>query len=130
MSSPADFAIGTLRTLGATAGSDRLPAEMSRMGMDILRPPSVKGWQKGESWLNSSTLLARYRFANMLTSDAENSPRIPWDRIEKGKAEGLFNLFFPGGLDKRIRRMIEKEAGKNLKLMVTAIVELPEYQYI
>ena len=66
----------------------------------------------------------------MLTSDAENSPRIPWDRIEKGKAEGLFNLFFPGGLDKRIRRMIEKEAGKNLKLMVTAIVELPEYQYI
>ncbi len=130
MSSPADFAIGTLRTLGATAGADRLPEEMSRMGMDILRPPSVKGWQKGESWLNSSTLLARYRFANMLTSDAENSPRIPWDRIEKGKAEGLFNLFFPGGLDKKIRRMIEKEAGKNLKLMVTAIVELPEHQYI
>lgn len=130
MSSPADFAIGTLRTLGATAGADRLPAEMSRMGMDILRPPSVKGWQKGESWLNSSTLLARYRFANMLTSDAENSPRIPWDRIEKGKAEGLFNLFFPGGLDEKIRRLIEKEAGKNLKLMVTAIVELPEHQYI
>ncbi|MBL05932.1 MAG: hypothetical protein CMJ99_09895 [Planctomycetes bacterium] len=130
VSSPADFAIGTLRTLGATAGADRLPAEMSRMGMDILRPPSVKGWQKGESWLNSSTLLARYRFASMLTSDTENSPRIPWDRIEKGKAEGLFNLFFPGGLDERIRRLVEKEAGQDLKLMVTAIVELPEHQYI
>lgn len=130
MSSPADFVIGTLRTLGATAGSDRLPAEMSRMGMEILRPPSVKGWQKGKSWLNSNTLLSRYRFASMLTSDTENAPRIPWDRIEKEKAEGLFNLLFPDGLDGKIRKMIETETGNDLKLLVTALVELPEYQYI
>ena len=130
MSSPADFVIGTLRTLGATAGSDRLPAEMSRMGMVILRPPSVKGWQKGKSWLNSNTLLSRYRFASMLTSDTENAPRIPWDRIEKEKAEGLFNLLFPDGLDGKIRKIIETETGNDLKLLVTALVELPEYQYI
>ncbi len=130
MSSPADFTIGTLRTLGATAGSDRLPAEMSRMGMDLLRPPSVKGWQKGKSWLNSNTLLSRYRFASMLGSGTENAPRVPWDKIEKEGVDELFKLFFPEGLAGRIRKTITDEAGGDLKLLVTALVELPEYQYI
>ena len=130
LSSPADFAIGTLRTLDATAVAERLPKEMSRMGMDILRPPSVKGWQKGRAWLNSNTLLSRYRFANSLAGSTENSPRVPWDKIKKEGAEGLLTLFFPEGLDAKIRKTIIDETGNDLKLMVTALVELPEHQYI
>ncbi len=130
LSSPADFAIGTLRTLDATAIAERLPKEMSRMGMNILRPPSVKGWQKGRAWLNSNTLLSRYRFANSLAGSAENDPRIPWDKVEKEGAEGLLALFFPEGLDGKIRKTIFGETDNDLKLMVTALVELPEHQYI
>ena len=130
LSSPADFAVGTLRTLDATAVAERLPKEMSRMGMDILRPPSVKGWQKGRAWLNSNTLLSRYRFANSLADSTESSPRIPWDKIKKEGAEGLLTLFFPEGLDAKIRKTIIDETGNDLKLMVTALVELPEHQYI
>jgi uncharacterized protein (DUF1800 family) len=130
LSSPADFAIGTLRTLDATAIAERLPKEMSRMGMNILRPPSVKGWQKGRAWLNSNTLLSRYRFANSLAGSAENDPRIPWDKVEKEGAEGLLALFFPEGLDGKIRKTLFGETDNDLKLMVTALVELPEHQYI
>ncbi len=130
LSSPADFAIGTLRNLGATAGAAHLPEEMSRMGMDLLRPPSVKGWQKGKSWLNSNTLLSRYRFASMLGGADENSFRVPWGKLRKEGPNRLFKLFFPGGLDEKIRKVILEEAGGDLKLMVTAIVELPEHQYI
>ena len=130
LSSPADFAIGTLRTLRATAAAERLPKEMSRMGMDILRPPSVKGWQKGRAWLNSNTLLSRYRFANSLAGSTENDPRIPWDNVKKEGAEGLLALFFPEGLDGKIRKTLFGETDNDLKLMVTALVELPEHQYI
>ena len=130
LSSPVDFTIGTLRTLGAAAGAERLPVEMSRMGMDILRPPSVKGWQKGKAWLNSNTLLSRYRFANTLAGSTENDPRIPWDKLKKEGVEGIFSLLFPEGLDEKIRKTIVGETGNDLKLMVTALVELPEHQYI
>ena len=130
LSSPVDFTIGTLRTLDAAAGAERLPVEMSRMGMDILRPPSVKGWQKGKAWLNSNTLLSRYRFANTLAGSTENDPRIPWDKLEKEGVEGIFSLLFPEGLDEKIRKTIVGETGNDLKLMVTALVELPEHQYI
>ena len=130
LSSPADFAIGTLRTLRATAAAERLPKELSRMGMDILRPPSVKGWQKGRAWLNSNTLLSRYRFANSLDGSTENGPRIPWDKVKKEGAEALLALFFPEGLDGKILKTLVGETGNDLKLMVTALVELPEHQYI
>ena len=130
LSSPVDFTIGTLRTLDAAAGAERLPVEMSRMGMDILRPPSVKGWQKGKAWLNSNTLLSRYRFANTLAGSTGNDPRIPWDKLKKEGVEGIFSLLFPEGLDEKIRKTIVGETGNDLKLMVTALVELPEHQYI
>ena len=130
LSSPVDFTIGTLRTLDAAAGAERLPVEMSRMGMDILRPPSVKGWQKGKAWLNSNTLLSRYRFASTLAGSTGNDPRIPWDKLKKEGVEGIFSLLFPEGLDEKIRKTIVGETGNDLKLMVTALVELPEHQYI
>ena len=130
LSSPADFSIGTLRTLRATAAAERLPKELSRMGMDILRPPSVKGWQKGRAWLNSNTLLSRYRFANSLAGSTENGPRIPWGKVEKEGAEALLALFFPEGLDGKILKTLVGETDNDLKLMVTALVELPEHQYI
>ena len=36
---------------------------MGMMGQELLRPPSVKGWDGGLVWLNSNTLISRFRFA-------------------------------------------------------------------
>ncbi|MDQ2688034.1 MAG: DUF1800 domain-containing protein, partial [Armatimonadota bacterium] len=44
-----------------------LPNAMRQMGQDILEPPSVKGWDGNEAWINSTTLLARISFANTLS---------------------------------------------------------------
>ncbi len=44
-----------------------LPLAMRTMGQDILEPPSVKGWDGNEDWINSSTLLARVNFANQIS---------------------------------------------------------------
>ena len=36
------------------------------MGQEPLNPPSVKGWDGGPAWINTSTLLARFNFVNGL----------------------------------------------------------------
>ncbi len=43
-----------------------LPYQLARMGQEPLLPPSVKGWDGGPSWINTSTLLARFNFVNGL----------------------------------------------------------------
>ncbi len=45
-----------------------LPNAMRAMGQDLLAPPTVKGWDGGEAWINTSTLLARINFANQLSN--------------------------------------------------------------
>ena len=52
------------RKLGVLAG---LPLAMRSMGQDLLAPPSVKGWDGGETWINTSTLLARINFGNTVS---------------------------------------------------------------
>jgi uncharacterized protein (DUF1800 family) len=39
---------------------------MRQMGQVLFAPPSVKGWDGGRAWINTSTLLFRYNFANYL----------------------------------------------------------------
>ncbi len=50
--------------LGVLAG---LPNAMRSMGQDLLAPPTVKGWDGGEAWINTSTLLARIGFASTVS---------------------------------------------------------------
>lgn len=56
------------RKLGILAG---LPVAMRSMGQDLLAPPSVKGWDGGEAWINTSTLLARVNFADTISRSRE-----------------------------------------------------------
>ena len=64
--SPIEFAIGTLRYVGAATVPPNLVYQLARMGQEPLNPPSVKGWDGGPAWINTSTLLARFNFVNGL----------------------------------------------------------------
>ena len=79
--SPIELAIGTLRYLGAQAVPQNLIYQLARMGQEPLNPPSVKGWDGGPAWINTSTLLARFNFINSLvaqTAPGKNGqPAIP-----------------------------------------------------
>jgi uncharacterized protein (DUF1800 family) len=56
------------RKLAILAG---LPTAMRSMGQDLLAPPTVKGWDGGEAWINTSTLLARVNFANVISNSRQ-----------------------------------------------------------
>jgi uncharacterized protein (DUF1800 family) len=75
---PADFFVGTLRSLGMrakgryqyVAGGDYINAHyhLDIMGQELLEPPSVFGWDLEAGWISSSSLLARFSFVRDATS--------------------------------------------------------------
>ncbi|MGI4862272.1 MAG: DUF1800 domain-containing protein [Janthinobacterium lividum] len=65
--SPANFVIGTVRAFDVRYDTPQLLADTMRgLGEDLFEPPNVKGWPGGQTWINSSTLLARERFVEQL----------------------------------------------------------------
>jgi hypothetical protein len=74
---PIDFVVSTLKILNmklrsksqyVNGGSgDDIRDQLTNMGQILLEPPSVFGWDWENSWVSSSTLLARYSFGRDVT---------------------------------------------------------------
>ena len=45
--------------------------EVKYMGMELLQPPTVEGWQMGSEWMNSGSLVDRVNFATRMFGDTE-----------------------------------------------------------
>ena len=74
--SPIEFTIGTLRYIGASQVPANLPGVLARMGQEPMNPPSVKGWDGGPLWINTTTMLARFNFVNTLIATTA-PPAVP-----------------------------------------------------
>jgi uncharacterized protein (DUF1800 family) len=73
--SPVDFALGIVRSLEARTGTTTLAAALQGLGQDLFYPPSVKGWDGAQAWLNAQTLLFRQNLALTLSSSEDRDPR-------------------------------------------------------
>jgi len=70
---PVDYVVSTMRMLGtkpkgkwkyiAGGGYGSLRVHLANMNQLVFEPPSVFGWDWESAWINTATLLARYRFA-------------------------------------------------------------------
>jgi len=65
---PVDFALASLRALGAKSSLAALPAALARMGMPLFDPPAVEGFDRGEEWLSAGLLQRRLEFAQALAA--------------------------------------------------------------
>ena len=78
--SPAHLVVGSVRYLGAEINARALAVAMRMLGQDLLYPPNVKGWEGGEAWINTNSLLMRYNMAGYLVDgqipEAGNQPRV------------------------------------------------------
>ena len=70
--SPVDFTVGTVHILEGRVNTVTLSQALDNLGQRLFAPPSVKGWDGGETWLNSTTLLLRQNLALALTSTEDN----------------------------------------------------------
>jgi uncharacterized protein (DUF1800 family) len=66
IASPAEFAIGAIRTLDVRWEASAVAEFLGRMDQRLLAPPNVKGWDSEQKWINSSTWAARVDFARTL----------------------------------------------------------------
>ena len=65
--SPVQWLVSSVRMLGRDMPPTVVSTEAIRMlGQELLRPPNVKGWDGGLSWITTNTLLSRYNEASML----------------------------------------------------------------
>lgn len=66
--SPVELAIGLLRCLNGSTNTVALATTLQQLGQGLFYPPSVKGWDGGRTWINSSTLLGRSNLVRALLS--------------------------------------------------------------
>jgi len=66
--SPVDFALGIVRGLELRVSTIALGMALENLGQNLFHPPSVKGWDGGQAWLNGQTLLFRQNLALALCS--------------------------------------------------------------
>jgi hypothetical protein len=107
---PVTFALGIIRPFRVLEESDpgkkkgrigtvNLAAALQGLGQTLFQPPSVKGWDGGQTWLNGQTLLFRQNLALALTStvDAQFGDRIDpadlADKYARKSDEELVDLF-------------------------------------
>jgi uncharacterized protein (DUF1800 family) len=62
--SPVQWLLQTAKSLEVQLPPDgRAAGELAGMGQALFDPPNVKGWDGGQAWINTNTLLHRYNFA-------------------------------------------------------------------
>jgi uncharacterized protein (DUF1800 family) len=117
--SPVDFTVVTMRQLGvaqalteAMEGSpenlrQRLaPVQvayqsMKNMGMQLLYPPDVAGWETGPNWITSATMMERINWGNKLFGQAKTGAQLRFqaypifanDPTPQGVAKKLTSVF-------------------------------------
>ena len=71
--SPVQFLIQLLKQLEITDPPTGFPiTAQQQLGQILFMPPNVAGWDWGQAWINTNTLLTRYNLAGFLTKGAED----------------------------------------------------------
>lgn len=84
---PVDFMVMALRVLDLIESDYTGEAAdfLAHMGMELFNPPDVAGWKHGQTWINSSSLLARFNYANRLSHYSILNRRIAFNLIDNGE---------------------------------------------
>jgi len=133
-----------------------VPVDIARyvrnMGQDLLNPPSVKGWDGGDAWINTNTLGARVDFTSQMvntmnrrgdflpqiedvylsgnnTMPPDQTVQLVWNNMLPGRAlnntvQTVLVDYVQGGADKTPPKVL---SGK-LPGLVNLVLGSPDYQ--
>jgi uncharacterized protein DUF1800 len=144
--SPVEFALGIIQGLEENVSTTQLGQDLAALGQNLYHAPTIKGWQGGRHWINSSTLLGRCNLANALLSDKSlySGKLSPLAIAEKhgfsaldSAGQFLLDLYLQGDLDSDVRESLhgkqplsDSESDYSLELRQYAhqVFSLPEFQ--
>lgn len=140
--SPVEFGIGFASCLKVSTNNFTLASRLEELGQGLFYPPSVKGWDGGRTWINSSTLLGRSNFIQeLLANDKSRFDKMEFK--EYLESQGIASttdlityfedLFFATEIPSAARERIRKLAGESgsaqaLETTAQALCTLPEFQ--
>jgi uncharacterized protein (DUF1800 family) len=155
--SPTQLVVQAIRSLRTPTRQLRtLLSASDLMGQNLFMPPSVKGWDGGRAWINTSTLFVRQNLMVYLLT-GRRPDHYPWDRdgstyvaehliehLDKGRGEFDINevatylLRFNLGAEPNrervatLEKFVEERGGRLTNDMLIALLALitamPEYQ--
>ncbi|HEX9148797.1 MAG TPA: DUF1800 domain-containing protein [Thermoanaerobaculia bacterium] len=67
--SPVEYAVAAIRLTEATSDFDVAVRQLAAMGQILFNPEDAKGWEWGESWMNTGTLFARATTVNTICTN-------------------------------------------------------------
>jgi uncharacterized protein (DUF1800 family) len=86
--SPVQFLVALLKQLEVKQPPVGFPiTAQQQLGQVLFMPPNVAGWDWGQAWINTNTLLTRYNLAGFLTKGAEQEGNAM--AMEKIKTPGM-----------------------------------------
>ena len=98
--SPVQLVVGAIRSLSTpTRDLSLLSDAMNMMGQSVFFPPSVKGWDGGRSWINTSTMFIRQNTLVFLLTGKRPQGRdalAEKERLDGGKLLTQISDAFPG----------------------------------
>jgi uncharacterized protein (DUF1800 family) len=78
---PVDYVLGMVRALEGRIGTAGVATSLQALGQQVFNPPSVKGWDGGQTWLNGQTLLTRQNLALTLCETRKKEKETDLDSL-------------------------------------------------
>lgn len=143
--SPVELVMGALRSLEAAPNLEAAVGLLAQLGHDLFEPPTVKGWEGGRLWINSTAMILRANFAAELThgdrfgavaDPASVAARLGWTTPSEA-IDYYADLLLARPLDATARQMLMDNfsnstggVGARLRELVHLMLVSPEYQLL
>lgn len=137
--SPVEYCVGLARSFEMPVPGNALHDAVSLMGQRLFEPPSVKGWDGGRRWINSSTMLVRINTTLSAATGANGHGLQADDWVTRAKLSDpaaaiafALQVMLDGRAERGLRRTLEAHTGDHpaaaLRTAVATIGSSPEYQ--
>ncbi|MED5330316.1 MAG: DUF1800 domain-containing protein [Planctomycetota bacterium] len=129
--SPIALAAGTIRSLDIRLDTRALSIVLDRLGQSLYAPPSVKGWDGGDSWINAATLIGRINLAaDLLDPDGAFGSQVNESALTSENrpiADVLIDLLLDNEVPSSVRFDLAR-AGGTPREIAHVLMSIPEYQ--
>ena len=126
VSSPIDFLVGAAIRLESDVPAAFIAEAAADLGQDLFRPPNVKGWDEGLSWISTSTFMLRGNIAGAMVGAVD---------IETLRADATDMMEMVGGMEEmapmtgKERRKLERKETKRYEVAgLASILSRADYE--
>jgi len=137
---PVEIVARTVLALDATVAPRDAAKAAEDMGQSLLRPPSVKGWDGGRTWIHTGSWLARHNHLSKLAVAGEK-------KVDLGQALGspstarevpaaALAVLLPAGVSAEFKSVLDATAkaapdlDEALRQVTALILTAPEYHLV